>query len=168
MKPVQGFQSQDGTFFVSAAECVLYETELEVDAVCESHRIDPTAFKRIVRAMSLLTERYIHAYQEYEKTDASPSGDADQTSDATCVDTSIDAGPEAIATRLLELSSSSSEHVRPVGSGECTEDVSREAEGDGARGWPSDASGVRRGEDMAINSPPKVDRSRRDRGGSDI
>lgn len=142
MRATQGFLSEDGTFFISKAECELYEAELVLDAVCDSHYVDPTAYKAMIRRSTMGTRRYINAFETCEKEVAAQS---EQREYATSVSAPGDAGSEAIAARLLELSSGSNEHMPTVGSGERTEGVSTEGEGVRVGSGASNASSVRGG-----------------------
>lgn len=159
MKATQGFLSEDGTFFESKAECELYEAELLLDAVCDSHGVDPTAYKQMVRSSSQQTMRYIDAHHTYEE-EVTSSGSQEREY-ATSVSAPGDSGSEDIAARLLELSPSSGEHMPTMGRGERTEGVSTEGEGVRVGGGTLDASTVRGGEDLATDTPPEAKRTRR-------
>lgn len=141
MKSVQGFQSEDGTFFISSAECEEYEAELVLDTLCESHGVVPTKYKQMVRSSSLETMRYINAYQAREQEIARQAGtpedqiwpedaNINQTLDslerahATPVDTRSNTGAEGVPETSQQLTTSSGERVRPVGRGKRAKDVS--------------------------------------------
>lgn len=142
MKPVKGFTANDGTFFESEGEAELYEADEALEVLCESHGIDPTAFKSMVIAAHEQTMRYINAYQAQEKiihdaieisreTPDWYDSYQNKQRDATDVSSSIDTGTEIDATSVQQQPPSRREHVRQVGRRQLKENVSKPSKGDG-------------------------------------
>lgn len=134
MKPVKGFTANDGTFFENELDAELYEAEEVLEALCESHGVDPVAFKAMVIASYGPTMRYINAYQAQaggEKTPDWYDSYQNKQRDATDVSSSIDTGTEIDATSVQQQPPSRREHVRPVGRRQLKENVSKPGKGDG-------------------------------------
>lgn len=58
-KQVKGFLAADGTFFEYEPECKRYEVTKELEALCESHNINPDNFMSLLNAWHVQIRGYL-------------------------------------------------------------------------------------------------------------
>lgn len=154
MKPAKGFLTQDGEFFTTEIEAEYHEAVIALEEIVEAS--PGIMFISLINANSEAVKRYVNAYQAWAATEAPHSQDRVNHEDNRSTEEKLNS--------LLEQPSGRSEPVSDVGSGEQSEALRQQRQGDGSGSGRVDASSIRSGEDMAARTHSRPSRARgRDR-----
>lgn len=155
MKPVQGYLSDDGTFFDTAEDAKFYDAMHRLSFVLQNSSVNPERFITVIDKLHPEIRSYLDAKEARDIIDCG------ETKPVTRVDTTNN-GQTTEA--ILEFTSDGDEPVSDVGRGQLNETLSDGGPFYGPRGRRSDAPGLRSNPDMATPLPPEAAEPRAKRG----
>lgn len=179
MKPVEGFMTDDGTFYETAEQAAYEEAKLTLEGLLISERIQAESFIEVTEKLHVQIATFIQAHQAFQSvtreqieyhdeqdgngekygfsTEAKPLFAQPPEDD---FDTSDLPGGKEDSASIQHEQANSSEHVSDMGSGEQPTPVRHHRTQHGIRSRKSDAQRVRGSKAVAAKAQPGTTKAR--------